>query len=105
MKLLHGQFRVLPVAHALAASSDPDFSDKALFESNVLFRVHDLDVEIREWGSTTDNLLGRSDVGDLGSQTRLPERQSTLVDGNNVAATERNRQGVLGQPVGGIKAL
>src|SRR3984885_3009725 len=105
MKLLHGQFRVLPVAHALAASGDPDFSDKALLESNVLFRVHDLDVEIREWGSAADNLLGRSDFGDLGRQTGLPQRQSTLVDGDNIAATERNRQGVLDQPVSGIKAL
>ena len=69
------------------------------------FRIHDLHVETRERSSTTDDLRGRADLGDLGRHARLAQRERMFVDGNDVPAAKRNRQSVLGQPVRGIKTL
>ncbi len=76
----------------------------AWLESDVLFRIHDLNVETRERSSTTDNLRGRVDFGNLGRHARLPQRKGTFVDRNDIAAAERNRQSILGQPVGDNKS-
>ena len=46
-KLLQRQLRIIPVTQALAASGDPDFADVAWLQSDVLFRIHDLDVDAR----------------------------------------------------------
>ena len=46
-KLLQRQFRIIPVTQALAASGDPNFADVAWLQSDVLFRIHDLDVDDR----------------------------------------------------------
>src|ERR1700691_2894525 len=69
------------------------------------FRIHDLQVETRERGSATDNLRGPSDFRDLSGHASLSEREGTLVDGNDVATTERDRQSILGQPEGNGEAL
>src|SRR5260370_15675052 len=104
-KLLQRPFRIIPVTQALTASGDPNFADMACSQRDVLFRIHDLNVKTREGSSATDNLRGAVDFGDLGRHASLPEREGTLVDGNDLAAAERNRQSIFGQPIGGIKAL
>ena len=105
MKLLQRQFRIIPVTQALTASGDPNLADAARLQSDVLFRIHDLNVEARQRSSTTDNLRGRADFGNLGRHAGLAQREGTLVDGNDIAAAERNRQSILRQPVGDIEAL
>jgi hypothetical protein len=55
--------------------------------------------------SATDNLRGRVDFGNLGGHAGLAQGEGALVDGDDIAAAERNRQRILGQPVGGIEAL
>jgi hypothetical protein len=77
----------------------------AFLQSHVLFRIHDLHVETRQWSTATDNLRGCVDLGNLGCHAGLPKRKGTLVHGNDVPAAQRNRQSILGQPKGGIKAL
>ena len=104
-KLLQRQFRIIPVPQALPASGDPNLADMAGLQSDVLLRIHDLYVQARQRSSATDNLRGRVDFGNLGRHAGLPQREGTLVDRNDIAAAERNRQSVLGQPVGDIKAL
>ncbi len=60
-KLLQSQFRIIPVTLALTASGDPNFADALWLKSEMSFRIHDLYVEARERGSTTDNLRGAAD--------------------------------------------
>src|SRR5208282_1015287 len=60
-KLLQSQFRIIPVTLALTASGDPNFADAFWFKSEMSFRIHDLNVQTRERGSTTDNLRGAAD--------------------------------------------
>src|SRR3984885_10697666 len=60
-KLLQRQFRIIPVTLALTASGDPNFADALWLKSEMPFRIHDLNVEAWERGSTTDNLRGPAD--------------------------------------------
>src|ERR1700751_3690336 len=105
MKLFQRQLRIIPVTQALTVSGNPNFADAAWLQCDVPLRIHDLNVETGERSSTTDNLRSRADFGDLGRHAGLPYDERMLVDGNDIAASERNRQGILGQPVGGIEAL
>src|ERR1700724_2942230 len=74
-------------------------------QSKVLLRIHDLHGEARKWSSTTDNLSGCADFGNLGGRAGLPQRDGVLVDRNDITATVRNRQSILSQPVRDKKAL
>src|SRR5208282_4048978 len=60
-KLLQSQFRIIPVTLALTASGNPNFADALWLKREMSFRIHDLNVETRERGSTTDNLRGAAD--------------------------------------------
>src|ERR1700735_5882092 len=60
-KLFQRQFRIIPVPLALTASGDPNFADALWLKSEMSFRIHDLNVETQERGSTTNNLRGVAD--------------------------------------------
>src|SRR5579859_3769713 len=85
-ELLQCQFRIVPVTQALAASSDPNLADQALFEDEVLFWLHHLDVETRDRSSATDNLRCSGDFGNLSRHPGFAQRQGTLVDGDDISA-------------------
>src|ERR1700733_1257157 len=104
-KLLQSQFRIIPITQALTASGDPNFADAVRLKGEMPLRIHDLHVETRERGSTTDNLRGHVNFRDLSRHPGLPQRKGTLVDGDDVAAAERDRQSILSQPVGDVETL
>jgi len=104
-ELLQRQFRIVPITETLAIASDPDLADAAWLQSDMAFGVDNLDVEPCERRSATDNLRGSADFGDLRSHARLAECNGMLVDGNNFAAAERNRQRIFSQAVSSVEAF
>src|ERR1700757_631322 len=61
--------------------------------------IHDLYGEAGERSSATDNLSSRADFRNLLGHAGLAQCNRILVDGNDIAAAERNRQSVFCQPV------
>src|SRR5580658_733486 len=105
VKQLQRQFRIIPETLALTPSRNPDLADSTRLQGHVLLRIHNLYRDPRQRSSTTDNLRGRADLGNLRSHAGLPQRHGVLVDRNNIAAVERNRQRILRQPVRHKKAF